>query len=258
MKILRFKWQDQILWGQLDETNPHWIFPTKGPDGERDAEHTAIPLSEIGMLPPAEPTKIICVGRNYLDHIKEMGHATGELPKEPGVFLKGPNTLAAHEDTILYPTWTQDLHFEGELALVIGKPGKHIRTSDALDHILGYTCALDLTARDRQRSDLQWTRAKGSDQFCPLGPWLETDLDSKRLEIQTRVNGIRKQHAWTNQMIFDIPTLVSYISEFMTLERGDVILTGTPSGVGPLAARDKVEVEIEGIGCLRVAIEEPK
>ncbi|MEM0896822.1 MAG: fumarylacetoacetate hydrolase family protein, partial [Verrucomicrobiota bacterium] len=169
---------------------------------------------------------------------------------EPGLFLKSVQALSHPGDAIPFPNWTNDLHYEGELAIVIGREMKKIRPENALDHVLGYTAACDVTARDRQRVDMQWTRAKSADGFCPAGPWLETDLDPSALGVQTRVNGELRQDGNTRDMIFDVPEILSYISTFLTLVPGDLLLTGTPEGVGPLQPGDLVEVTVEGIGTL--------
>ncbi|MCS7240421.1 MAG: fumarylacetoacetate hydrolase family protein [Candidatus Bipolaricaulota bacterium] len=222
---------------------------TRGPGGNYTGKR--LPLSEAKLLPPAKPTKIVCVGRNYHKHAKEMGE---EIPKEPGLFLKAPNALAAPGSSIPYPPFTKSLHYEGELAVVIGRRMHRVPEENALSYVLGYTCALDLTARDVQKTDLQWIRAKSADGFCPLGPWVETALDPRDLRLRTFVNGEVRQDARTSAMIFSIPFLLSYVSSFMTLEPGDVLLTGTPEGVGELKPGDEVAVEIEGIGKLSVRI----
>lgn len=213
-----------------------------------------VPLSAATLLVPAEPSKIVCVGRNYVNHIKELGNDTGELPGEPGIFLKGPNALAAGGETVAYPEWTENFHFEGELALVIGRQARDLTPENALEHVAGYTCGLDLTARDRQKTDLQWFRAKAADRFCPLGPWLETDFNPADVRVVTRVNGETRQDGRTSHMIFDVPTILTYLTRYVTLEPGDVVLTGTPEGVGPLSRGDTVEVEVEGIGVLTTQI----
>jgi 2-keto-4-pentenoate hydratase/2-oxohepta-3-ene-1,7-dioic acid hydratase in catechol pathway len=207
--------------------------------------------TSVKLLVPAEPTKIVCVGRNYVAHAQELGN---DVPTEPGLFLKGPNTLTVSGDTVNYPSWSENFNFEGELGLVIKKRASKVTREDALKHVLGYTCALDLTARDRQKTDLQWFRAKASDKFLPLGPWLETKLDPADVRVQTRVNGETRQDGRTSLMIFSVPVILEYITQFVTLEAGDVIITGTPEGVGPLAPGDHVEVEVEGIGVLETKI----
>lgn len=243
MKIVRF---DQGSWGVLEGEE---IRITRGPAGPFTGKK--LPVAAVKLLPPAKPTKIVCVGRNYRKHAEEMGE---EVPPEPWLFLKAPNALAAPGALIPYPTFTQSLHYEGELAVVIGRRMRHVPEEKALSHVFGYTCALDLTARDRQKTDLQWIRAKSADLFCPLGPWVETELDPTDLRLQTFVNGEIRQDARTSAMIFSIPTVLAYISTFMTLEPGDVFLTGTPEGVGELRVGDEVAVEIEGIGKLSVRI----
>ena len=219
-----------------------------GPTGE------TLPLSTLSLLAPAEGGKVVCVGRNYLDHIRELGNDKGSLPAEPGLFLKGANALAEPGGTVAYPDWTQNFHFEGELALVMGRRSFGLTPDNALDAVAGYTCALDLTARDLQQTDLQWFRAKAADRFCPLGPWLVPDLDPRDLHLQTRVNGETRQDGRTGQMIFGVAEVLAYITRFVTLEPGDVVLTGTPQGVGPLTRGDALEVEVEGVGVLRTVI----
>ena len=246
MKLVRVQHEDRAVWGAMEGETVHVL---SGMAGERTGQTLA--LADARLLAPAEPTKIVCVGRNYLDHIKELGNLVGnDLPKEPGIFLKGPNTLAAHDEEVEYPEWTQNFHFEGELALVIGRRARNLDAASAMEVVAGYTCALDLTARDLQKTDLQWFRAKAADRFCPLGPWLETDLDPRDVRVTTRVNGETRQDGRTSMMIFDVPTVLAYITRFVTLEPGDVVLTGTPEGVGALAPGDRVEVEVEGIGTL--------
>ncbi|WP_019008700.1 fumarylacetoacetate hydrolase family protein [Deinococcus aquatilis] len=249
MRIVRIQTGNAAQWGQLEE---HTVYLTHGMAGERTGQTVA--LDEATLLAPAEPSKIVCVGRNYLDHIRELGNDTAGLPTEPGIFLKGPNALAEPGGTVKKPDWTQSFHFEGELALVIGQQARNLTPENALDAVLGYTCGLDLTARDLQKSDLQWFRAKAADRFCPLGPWLETELNPADLRVQTRVNGQTRQDGRTNQMIFDVVQILTYITRFVTLEPGDVVLTGTPEGVGPVEPGDTVEVEVEGVGILTTLI----
>lgn len=249
MKLARMMHGNQARWGELDGDTLHL---TSGMGGSRTSEQ--VPLDRAALLAPAEPSKIVCVGRNYLDHIRELGNDTGDLPSEPGIFLKGPNALAEPGGTVQRPDWTQNFHFEGELALVIGTQARHLTPENALSHVAGYTCGLDLTARDLQKTDLQWFRAKAADRFCPLGPWLETDLDPRDLRVQTRVNGETRQDGRTSQMIFPVVDILVYLTRFVTLEPGDVVLTGTPEGVGPLNSGDVVEVEVQGVGVLSTPI----
>lgn len=200
------------------------------------------------LLPPVTPSKIVAVGRNYAEHAKELGN---EAPPEPIIFLKAPTTLLAPGAAIVRPPISERVDFEGELAMVIAREARNVPRAQWRDYVRGFTCANDVTARDLQKKDVQFTRAKSFDTFCPLGPCIETDLDPSHLRLQTRVNGQTKQDGNTSQMIFPCDILVEFITAVMTLLPGDVILTGTPAGVGPLAAGDVVEVEIEGIGTLR-------
>ncbi|HNQ46679.1 MAG: fumarylacetoacetate hydrolase family protein [Syntrophorhabdus sp.] len=194
------------------------------------------------------PTKIIAIGLNYLDHAREFNM---ELPAYPLIFMKPQTAVIGNAETIIYPPQTKELHYEGELAIVIGKKTRNVTVENAEHYIAGYTCANDITARDLQRMDGQWTRSKSFDTFCPLGPKIAKNIDPTNLAIATRVNGITKQKSNTNQMIFNVFQLVSFISGIMTLMPGDIIITGTPSGVGELQAGDTVEVEIEEIGILK-------
>jgi 2-keto-4-pentenoate hydratase/2-oxohepta-3-ene-1,7-dioic acid hydratase in catechol pathway len=200
------------------------------------------------LAAPVNPSKIVCVGRNYADHARELGN---EPPSEPVIFLKPPSSVLAPNGTIIRPPDSQRVDFEGELAIVVGKPARNVRADSWRDYVAGFTCANDVTARDLQKKDVQFTRGKSFDTFCPLGPALETDLDPSALGIQTRVNGEIRQNGNTRDMIFPCDRLFEFITRIMTMLPGDVILTGTPAGVGPLVAGDTVEVEIEGIGTLR-------
>jgi len=206
---------------------------------------------EFPLLVPCEPTKIVALARNYSGHAREMGTP---LPKEPIIFLKPPSSLLAHGAKIVLPRLAERVDYEGELAVVIGRRAKRVGPTEAGDHILGLTCANDVTARDLQKMDDQWTRGKGFDTFCPLGPYLAIDLDPGDLLLRTRLNGELRQEARTGEMIFHVGEILAYISAVMTLEPGDVILTGTPEGVGQLKPGDVVEVEIEGIGALRNSV----
>lgn len=196
---------------------------------------------------PVQPSKILCIGRNYADHAAELGH---EVPAEPLVFMKPPSALVGSGEAIVLPSLSERVDFEGELAVVIGKQCRHVAEADAMGVVMGYTLLNDVTARDLQKKDGQWTRAKGFDTFAPCGPVLVTDLDVSDLAIKTLVNGEVKQSGRTSQLIFPIPRLIAYLSRVMTLMPGDVISTGTPSGVGPLKPGDVVEVWAEGIGSL--------
>lgn len=205
------------------------------------------PLAAVKLLAPAQPGKIICVGRNYAEHARELGN---EVPKVPLIFLKPPSAIINPGEAIILPPQSQQVEHEAELVAVIGKRGRNITAEQARDYILGYTIGNDITARDLQKSDGQWTRAKGFDSFCPFGPWIDTDFDISDALVTCRVSGQPRQMASTRDMIFSVPTLIAYISSVMTLEPGDIIFTGTPAGVGPLTAGDEVTAEIEGLGRL--------
>jgi 2-keto-4-pentenoate hydratase/2-oxohepta-3-ene-1,7-dioic acid hydratase in catechol pathway len=207
---------------------------------------------EADLLCPAAPTKIVCVGRNYAAHAKELGN---DLPPEPLLFLKPPSALLGPGGAVLLPPDSARVEHEAELAVIVGQRAKRVAKDQALAHVFGYTCACDVTARDLQRKDVQFTRAKGFDTFSPLGPWIETELDPGAQAIGCRVNGQIRQSGTTRAMIFDVATLLAFASHVMTLEAGDVILTGTPEGVGPLAAGDALEVEVDAIGVLKLRVE---
>jgi 2-keto-4-pentenoate hydratase/2-oxohepta-3-ene-1,7-dioic acid hydratase in catechol pathway len=204
-------------------------------------------LSSVRLLAPCVPTKIVCVGRNYLDHAREMGN---DLPDKPLLFFKPPSAVIGPEDEIVYPQQSSRVDYEGELAVVIARRCHHVSRGDALGVVRGYTIVNDVTARDLQESDGQWARAKGFDTFAPIGPCIADGLDPSRLRIRTTLNGEVRQDSSTGLLIFDIPTLIEYISAAFTLEAGDVIATGTPSGIGPMRPGDEVRVEIEGVGAL--------
>jgi 2-keto-4-pentenoate hydratase/2-oxohepta-3-ene-1,7-dioic acid hydratase in catechol pathway len=206
------------------------------------------PINSVRLLPPVIPGKIICVGRNYVAHAKE--HNT-EVPEVPLLFLKPPSSIIGPEDKIFLPPQSQQVEHEAELVVVIGKRGRWIAPDEAMNYILGYTIGNDVTARDLQRRDGQWTRGKGFDTFCPIGPWIETDFDPADGVIACYVNGEMRQMASTRDMVFSVRQLIAFASSIMTLEPGDILMTGTPSGVAPLLAGDVVEVTIEGLGTLR-------
>ena len=210
-----------------------------------------VPLADVRLLAPVLPSKVVAIGRNYAEHAKEMGGGPDPLSEPPIVFLKPSTSVVGPGDAIQYPVGVSgEVSFEGELAVVIARLCREVPTSRVKDVVLGFTCANDVTARDLQRRESQWGRAKGFDTFCPLGPWVATDLDPADLAITTTVNGDLKQAGRTSDMLRGIDELVSHVSMAMTLLPGDVILTGTPAGVGPLVVGDKVSVTIEGIGTL--------
>ena len=206
-----------------------------------------LPISAVRLLPPVLPSKVVAIGRNYAEHASEMG---GDVPEQPLIFLKPSTAVTGHGGAIAYPPSSQRVDFEGELAVVIGRLCRDVSEAEAMQAVLGYTCANDVTARDQQKADGQWSRAKGYDTFCPLGPWIETEVDPADLRITTTLSGETKQDGRTSQIVHKIPDLIAYITSCMTLLPGDVILTGTPAGVGPMQVGDEVAVEIEGIGRL--------
>ena len=205
------------------------------------------PLADTRLLAPILPSKVVGIGKNYLDHALEMG---SQVPDSPLVFLKPSTAVIGPHANILLPPSSSEVHFEGELAVIIGRPCRDVRAADAAGVILGYTAANDVTARDLQRADGQFTRAKGFDSFCPLGPWIETELDPADLAVQTRLDGALRQDGRTADLIFGVAELVEFVSAVMTLLPGDLILTGTPAGVGALTAGSSVSVTVEGIGTL--------
>jgi 2-keto-4-pentenoate hydratase/2-oxohepta-3-ene-1,7-dioic acid hydratase in catechol pathway len=224
--------------------------------GKTEATDRTWKLTEVALLPPSVPTKIVCVGRNYREHAAEFNN---DVPKEPLIFLKPPSAIIAPGELIVLPAVSNRVDYEGELCIVITRRCRKLPdTADVRPYIAGYTCLNDVSARDLQFSDPQWTRAKGFDTFCPFGPVLETDLDLKRTTVETFVNGVKKQSAPVSDMIFSIDVIIRWISRVMTLEPGDIIATGTPSGVGPLAPGDVVEIAVSGVGTLRNPVEAAK
>ena len=215
--------------------------------GEYRREEALTPLASVKLLTPCVPSKIICVGRNYSDHAKELGN---DVPKVPLIFLKPPSSIINPGEYIVLPPQAQQVEHEAELVVVIGKRGRNITSEDARNHILGYTVGNDITARDLQKTDGQWTRAKGFDTFCSFGPWIDTDFDISDALITCKVSGQPRQLASTRDMVFGVSTLIAFVSSIMTLEPGDILFTGTPAGVGALKAGDEVVVEIEGLGQL--------
>ncbi len=242
MKIVRFDRDGQGIWGVVEDSTVRVMGAGFKPSNE------VLSLSDVSLLPPCVPTKAVCAGLNYREHALELSM---DIPEEPIIFLKPPSCLCEPGGVIRYPSMTRNLHYEAELAIVIGVLARDVPESEAHKHILGYTCANDVTARDLQTKDGQWTRAKSFDTFLPLGPCIETELDTANAAISLRLNGETKQHSTTADLIFSIPYLVSFVSRVMTLIPGDVILTGTPSGIGPMEVGDLVEVDIDGIGILK-------
>jgi 2-keto-4-pentenoate hydratase/2-oxohepta-3-ene-1,7-dioic acid hydratase in catechol pathway len=245
MKYVRFEMQGVISYGILSDDRIQVL--NGNLFNQPEVTGQVIGLGDVRLLAPCTPSKAVCIGLNYRDHAMEMKH---DLPKEPLIFLKPSSALNNPDGEIRYPDISKNVHHEAELAVVIGKTAKHVKAEKAYDYIFGYTCANDVTARDIQKSDGQWTRGKGFDTFMPLGPWIETELDPHSLDIKGLVNGQVRQSSNTKNLIFRIPELIEFITQVMTLYPGDVILTGTPSGVGPMEVGDMVTVEIAGIGML--------
>ncbi|GAA3925246.1 fumarylacetoacetate hydrolase family protein [Microbacterium soli] len=248
MKIARFSHSEGIRYGIVDEgelvvLSGDPMFAGFETTGER------IPLSDAALLAPVIPrSKVVCVGRNYHEHAAEFGNVA---PEEPLLFLKPNTSVIGPGDTIVRPAISERTEYEGELVAVIGRIAKNVSADDALDHVFGYTVGNDFTARDLQRKDGQWTRGKGFDTFCPLGPVIETEFDAESARLETRVNGEVRQQAPLTDMIHSVADIIAYASAVFTLLPGDVIMTGTPAGVGPVQAGDTIEIEITGIGTLR-------
>ena len=247
MRLLRFRFGDRIATGASEHGSDivrvlrGTFFEDPLPTGEE------VPIDDVRLLAPVLPSKLVCVGKNYAAHAAEFGMT---VPEEPLLFLKPSTAVIGPNDPIHLLPISRRVDYEGELAVVIGWIARNIRTEDAYRVILGYTFANDVTMRDLQKTDDQWARAKGFDGSCPLGPWIETALDPNDVGVQTRLNGDVRQHASTTDMVFGVATLIEYVTAFMTLLPGDVLLTGTPEGVGMLAQGDVVEVEVGGIGPL--------
>ncbi len=248
MHIVRVATEGSPVWGVVKDRQVHRL--PDGPFGVIEAVEALGSLDDLPLLAPATPSKIVCVGRNYAAHAAEHG---ADVPTEPLLFLKPPSSVIAPGAEIALPELSSQVEHECELALVIGCRARAVSEEDAWEHVLGITCGNDVTARDLQRADSQWTRGKGFDTFCPLGPWIVSGIGEEeiaKLEVSCTVNGELRQRANTEQMVFSPAFLIAYITQVMTLEPGDVIMTGTPSGVGPLEAGDQVTVEVEGVGKL--------
>ena len=245
MRLVRFRFGDRIATGVVDGDAVRALagtfFENPVPSGEE------VPLDDVRLLAPVLPSKVVCLGKNYAAHAAEFG---GEVPEEPLVFLKASTSVAGPGDPIPLLPISNRVDYEGELAVVIGRIARNVRAEEAFRYILGYTCGNDVTLRDLQKKEEQWARAKGFDGSCPLGPWVETELDPIDVHVETRLNGEVRQSASTSDMVFGVATIIEFVTEFMTLLPGDVIMTGTPEGVGKLEPGDKVEIEIDGIGVL--------
>jgi 2-keto-4-pentenoate hydratase/2-oxohepta-3-ene-1,7-dioic acid hydratase in catechol pathway len=246
MRLVRFQALGRTAYGVLDREE---IVELEGdlfvPSRPLSSRHA---LSSVKLLAPCSPSKIIAVGLNYRDHAKELGLPTSNSPI---IFLKPPTAIIGPDEVIAYPAKSAQVDYEAELGVVIKDRLRNVRPDEARGHVLGYTCANDVTARDLQKKDGQWTRAKSFDTFCPIGPWIETELDPDDLLIESYLNGERRQSSRTSQFIFKVDHLISFISGIMTLHPGDLIITGTPPGIGPMKRGDEIEVRIEGIGSLK-------
>mgnify|MGYP001054288613 CR=1 FL=1 len=246
MRVFRFRHEGKILYGVLREEN---LYPVTGSIfGDFQTERKGVPIASVALLSPVVPSKIVAVGVNYKEHGREMGR---RLPEEPLIFLKPPSAVIGPNDIIIYPAMAKRVDYEGEMAVVIKKEARQLgENDDIVDCILGYTCFNDVTARDLQEKDVQFTRAKSFDTFAAVGPCITTDIDPSRLSIKTFLNGKLKQSSNTKNLIFSVPYLIWFISGIMTLFPGDIITTGTPAGVGPMVPGDRVDVQIEHIGTL--------
>jgi len=246
MKIVRYQTNDEtVKYGWMLEDK---IGEIQGDIfGEYRRREAKIPITEVKLSAPCMPSKILCVGRNYVEHARELGN---EVPKVPLIFMKPPSSIIANDEHIILPPQSNQVEHEAELVVVIGKRGRNITPEAAKEYIFGYTIGNDVTARDLQKTDGQWTRAKGFDTFCSFGPLIDTEFDASDAVVTCRVNGQMRQMASTRDMVFNVSTLIAYISSIMTLEPGDIMFTGTPAGVGELKNGDVVDVEIEGLGKL--------
>ena len=249
MKFVRILREGAPIWGVLEGDRVRTL--SAPPFEALDYDGGSLPLAECRLLAPCEPTKIVCVGKNYAEHARELG---GEPPERPLLFIKALNTLNVPGGEVHAPAFVQRLDYEGELGVVIKKRAKDVPPEKVREYILGYTCLNDVTARDVQYADGQWTRGKSMDGFCPIGPWVTDEVDSADLAVTTRLNGEVRQSGRTSQLIHPVPELIAFITAAMTLEPGDVVATGTPAGIGPMVPGDVAEVEIEGIGVLRTTV----
>jgi 2-keto-4-pentenoate hydratase/2-oxohepta-3-ene-1,7-dioic acid hydratase in catechol pathway len=249
MRIARYSAAGEVAFGVIEDVDGEPTVATMAghPFGEIRLTGERHALADVRLVPPMLPSKVLAIGRNYAAHAKELGN---EIPDEPIVFMKPSTAVIGQQEAIVYPELSERVDYEGELAVVIGRLCRDVPADRAAAAVFGYTCANDVTARDLQRRDEQWTRAKGFDTFCPLGPWIETNVDPADLAVTTTVNGEVRQAGRTSQLLYDVPALIAYISRVMTLLPGDIILTGTPEGVGPLRLGDEVSVTIESIGTL--------
>ncbi|TQN32565.1 2-keto-4-pentenoate hydratase/2-oxohepta-3-ene-1,7-dioic acid hydratase in catechol pathway [Haloactinospora alba] len=255
MRIARFSSGDEVGFGLIDteDAGQQYVSRLSGHPllGQVQLAGERAKLEDVRLLSPVLPSKVVCIGKNYADHVTEMSELTGEDTAEPAVFLKPSTAVAGPDDPVFHPEISQRVDYEGELAVVIGRLCREVPRERVSEVVFGYTCANDVTARDLQQRDKQWTRAKGFDSFCPIGPWIETGLsveEASDLRLTTMVDGEVRQDDRTSRLIHDIPALVSYISSFMTLLPGDVVLTGTPAGVGQVTPGQEVTVSVQSVG----------
>jgi 2-keto-4-pentenoate hydratase/2-oxohepta-3-ene-1,7-dioic acid hydratase in catechol pathway len=248
-KYIRFRTLDGAVtaYGEMDE---HKIVPLKqAPWNGIQPTDNAIPVEKVELLAPVRPSKIVCIGLNYHAHVK-ASYSADEAPENPLIFLKPPSSIIGPHGKIVHPEASERVDYEAELGVVIGTQACNVSREEAISHVFGYTCVNDVTARDLQKKDGQWSRAKGFDTFCPVGPWIVTDYDYRDVLVEGIHNGETRQSGRTSQMIFPVDYLISYISQVMTLEPGDLISTGTPSGIAPMKSGDTIVVRVEGIGSL--------
>lgn len=246
MRIVRFRIDDKIKYGVLKNKSIQAI--NGNPYNNINFTGEIYILNKVKLLAPCKPTKIVALGVNYINHGLELNH---EIPKSPLIFIKPPTAVIGPEDNIVYPPSSQRVDYEAELGVVIKKKARHVEKEKALDYVLGYTCFNDVTARDQQKFDGQWTRAKGYDTFAAIGPWIETDTTPDNLRVEAYLNDVQKQNGNTRDLVFPVEELIHFISNVMTLLPGDVIATGTPSGVGPMLPGDTIEIKIKSIGTLK-------
>ena len=257
MKYIRCLYKERIFWAE--ERQDHAVILTAAPWEGGIPTEEKLPLDDVKLLAPCEPSKIVAIGKNYADHVKEMQADFGDAaPEKPILFFKPSTSVNDPEGRVEYPAFSHRVDFEGELAAVIGRKMTHVKAEDALDYVFGYTICNDITARDIQKSEGQWTRGKAVDGFAPVGPRIVTGLDPAAQTVITRLNGKEKQRGTTDSFITPLPELLAFITESMTLLPGDLVITGTPAGVGPMQVGDVVEVEIPAIGILRNFITAPE
>lgn len=246
MKIARVQAGNDTAWAIVENDTVYRLEPSPWESPQKGASLGS--LAAAKLLAPCQPTKVVCIGLNYRAHAAETGQ---ELPKEPLMFFKPPTAVIGPDEDVIWAPGSEKIDYESELAVVFKKRAKNVAPGAYRDYVLGYTCANDISARDFQRGDGQWSRAKGSDTFCPLGPWIETDVDPGNLRISGKLNGQIKQDSTTSDLVFNIDQLVAHVTRYFTMEPGDVLITGTPAGIGPMNPGDEYEVTIEGIGSLK-------